>query len=148
MKIMSGGSVLVEQFGARLSYWRMLRGLTQLELADAVDVSATHISSLECGRTCPSLRMVECLLDALNVDIGTFFEGGRMKIIRGGSVIAELRDAPKDFNCTNKAGVISVATPAGAVVIGSYDTARASEIVRSLYMAYFRGDSEFVMPAE
>lgn len=69
-----------------------------------------------------------------------------MKIISGDSVIAELRDAPKDFDCTNKAGVISVATPTGAVIIGSYDTARASEIVRSLYTAYFNGDSTFVMP--
>ena len=140
--------MLVEQFGARLKYWRTSRGLTQLELADATDFSNKHISDWECGKTCPNLRTVERLLDALNVDIGTFFKGGRMKIMSGGSVIVELRDAPKDFNCTNKAGVISVATPAGAVVIGSYDTARASEIVRSLYMAYFRGDSEFVMPAE
>ncbi len=69
-----------------------------------------------------------------------------MKIISGDSVIAELADTPKDFDCANKAGVISLSTPTGAVVIGTYDTARASEIVRSLYTAYFRGDSTFVMP--
>ena len=43
---------------ALLRYWRGLRGMSQLDLATAADVSSRHISFLETGRANPSRDMV------------------------------------------------------------------------------------------
>lgn len=45
-------------FPALLRYWRGLRGLSQLDLAGAADVSPKHVSFLETGRSKPSRDMV------------------------------------------------------------------------------------------
>ncbi len=45
-------------FPALLKHWRRSRGLSQLDLAIASDVSARHISFLETGRSNPSPEMV------------------------------------------------------------------------------------------
>ncbi len=45
-------------FPAMLRYWRRQRGLSQLDLALAADVSARHVSFLETGRSRPSPEMV------------------------------------------------------------------------------------------
>jgi transcriptional regulator with XRE-family HTH domain len=64
-------------FPALLKYWRGRRGLSQLELGLAADVSARHISFLESGRARPSTEMVLCLFHALNVPLGAQNEGLR-----------------------------------------------------------------------
>jgi transcriptional regulator with XRE-family HTH domain len=46
------------EFAARLRWWRERRGLSQLELAHAADVSQRHLSFLELQRTRPSRDMV------------------------------------------------------------------------------------------
>lgn len=56
-------------FPALLRHWRGHRGLSQLDLALAADVSARHISFLESGRARPSAEMVLRLLHALNVPL-------------------------------------------------------------------------------
>lgn len=66
--------MLTEQFGARLKYWRTSRGLSQERLAEAADVCTHYVSALERGIYSPTLKIIERLLEALNVDIGTFFE--------------------------------------------------------------------------
>jgi transcriptional regulator with XRE-family HTH domain len=45
-------------FPALLRHWRTLRGLSQLDLALAADVSARHVSFLETGRAQPSREMI------------------------------------------------------------------------------------------
>lgn len=65
--------MLTEQFGARLKYWRTSRGLTQKQLAKAAGVSYIQIMRYEQGKRYPTLYTVEALLNALNVDIATFF---------------------------------------------------------------------------
>lgn len=45
-------------FPALLRYWRGARGLSQLDLAGAADVSPKHISFMETGRAKPSREMV------------------------------------------------------------------------------------------
>jgi transcriptional regulator with XRE-family HTH domain len=52
-------------FGSRLKGWRQRRGLSQLELAMAAEVSQRHVSFLELGRTAPSREMVLRLAAAL-----------------------------------------------------------------------------------
>ena len=54
---------------ALLKHWRRQRGLSQLDLALAADVSARHVSFLETGRSRPSTEMVLRLAAALDVPL-------------------------------------------------------------------------------
>jgi transcriptional regulator with XRE-family HTH domain len=54
---------------ALLKQWRAQRGLSQLDLALAADVSARHVSFLETGRSMPSPEMVLRLGSALGVPL-------------------------------------------------------------------------------
>ena len=54
-------------FAALLKYWRNHRGMSQLDLSSAADVSARHISFLETGRSNPSMEMVLTLAQTLDV---------------------------------------------------------------------------------
>lgn len=56
-------------FPALLKHWRRQRGLSQLDLALAADVSARHVSFLETGRSRPSADMVVCLASSLGVPL-------------------------------------------------------------------------------
>ena len=56
-------------FAARLKSWRERRGLSQLALAGAADVSQRHLSFLEVGRTSPSRDMVLRLAAALDLPL-------------------------------------------------------------------------------
>lgn len=54
-------------FGEGLRRWRTFRGMSQLDLASAADVSQRHISFLETGRSKPSRDMVLHLARTLEV---------------------------------------------------------------------------------
>ena len=56
-------------FPALLKHWRGRRGLSQLDLAVAADVSSRHVSFLETGRSAPSAEMVLRLATALDVPL-------------------------------------------------------------------------------
>lgn len=56
-------------FPALLKYWRGLRGLSQLDLALAAEVSSRHLSFLETGRAQPSQEMVLLLANTLQVPL-------------------------------------------------------------------------------
>lgn len=56
-------------FAALLKHWRTRRGLSQLDLAIAADVSSRHISFLETGRSSPSAEMVVRLAASLDVSL-------------------------------------------------------------------------------
>jgi transcriptional regulator with XRE-family HTH domain len=56
-------------FADGLRWWRAHRGLSQLDLAGAADVSQRHISFLESGRTKPSREMVLRLAAVLEVPL-------------------------------------------------------------------------------
>jgi transcriptional regulator with XRE-family HTH domain len=56
-------------FPALLKHWRNKRGLSQLDLGVAADVSARHISFLETGRSNPSPEMVLLLGATLGVPL-------------------------------------------------------------------------------
>jgi transcriptional regulator with XRE-family HTH domain len=56
-------------FPALLKYWRGRRGLSQLDLALAAEVSSRHVSFLEIGRAQPSAEMVLRLASALDVPL-------------------------------------------------------------------------------
>jgi len=56
-------------FAARLRAWRQRRGLSQLALALAAEVSQRHVSFLELGRTAPSRAMVLRLATVLEMPL-------------------------------------------------------------------------------
>ena len=56
-------------FAVRLREWRERRGLSQLALALAADVSQRHVSFLELGRSTPSREMVLRLAAALDLPL-------------------------------------------------------------------------------
>ncbi|MFO0549898.1 MAG: helix-turn-helix transcriptional regulator [Polyangiaceae bacterium] len=56
-------------FPALIRHWRARRGLSQLDLALAAEVSARHVSFLETGRAQPSRDMVLRLAAALDVPL-------------------------------------------------------------------------------
>src|SRR5207247_10617521 len=56
-------------FSALLRHWRHARGMSQLDLALAADVSSRHLSFLETGRAQPSREMVLTLADTLAVPL-------------------------------------------------------------------------------
>ena len=59
----------VETAGELLRQWRRRRGLSQLALALAADVSARHVSLVETGRSRPSAEMILRLADQLHVPL-------------------------------------------------------------------------------
>src|SRR4051794_9009189 len=56
-------------FPALIKHWRTRRGLSQLDLALAADVSSRHVSFLETGRAQPSREMILRLGSALDVPL-------------------------------------------------------------------------------
>ena len=55
--------------GLNIAYYRKLRGLTQLQLAELVNVSRTHISNIEAPNmpTSMSLEKLFDIADVLNI---------------------------------------------------------------------------------
>lgn len=59
--------------GLNIAYYRKLRGMTQLELAEAVDISRTHMSNIEAPGMDTSISL-DTLLDiaeALDVPVAS-----------------------------------------------------------------------------
>lgn len=52
---------------------RKLRGLSQTELAERLDIDRTHLSKIENGKTRPSTRLLERIAAALDVTIKDIF---------------------------------------------------------------------------
>lgn len=58
----------VETFGQRIKRERLARGMTQRDLAAAVDVGVPHISKIESGKENPSDDLIEKLAIVLKVE--------------------------------------------------------------------------------
>jgi transcriptional regulator with XRE-family HTH domain len=58
-----------QSFAASLRWWRRHRGLSQLDLAVATEISQRHLSFLELARASPSREMVMRLAAALDVPL-------------------------------------------------------------------------------
>lgn len=62
--------------GLTIAYYRKLRGLTQAELAEATNLSRTHISNIEApnGKTSISLNKLFDIADVLEVPVKHLFD--------------------------------------------------------------------------
>jgi transcriptional regulator with XRE-family HTH domain len=61
--------MIVYTVGELLRQWRQRRGISQLDLAIAADVSARHVSLVETGKSTPSANMILRLADQLHVPL-------------------------------------------------------------------------------
>jgi transcriptional regulator with XRE-family HTH domain len=64
-----GTLLIMHTVGELLRQWRHRRGLSQLDLAIAADVSARHVSLVETGKSRPSADMILRLADQLHVPL-------------------------------------------------------------------------------
>ena len=64
------------QLGLTIAYYRKLRGMTQMQLAEYTNLSRTHISNLEAPNmpTSISLDTLFEIADILDVPVSKFFE--------------------------------------------------------------------------
>lgn len=62
------------QLGLNIAYYRKLRGLSQLQLAELVDISRTHMSRIEIADCAVSLDVVFNICDALSVSPSKLFD--------------------------------------------------------------------------
>ena len=62
--------------GLTIAYYRKLQGYTQIELAEKVNISRTHISNIEApnGTSSVSLNTLFDIADALDVPVKALFE--------------------------------------------------------------------------
>ena len=66
--------MLQKQLGARIANLRRSRGLTQEQLAEAVDRSVEFISLVERGVNAPSVSGLELFAKALKVEVRDLFD--------------------------------------------------------------------------
>jgi len=64
------------ELGLTIAYYRKLKGITQMKLAEAVDLSRTHISNIEAPKvpTSVSLDKLFDIADVLEVSIKDLFD--------------------------------------------------------------------------
>lgn len=62
--------------GLTIAYYRKIRGMTQIELAEAAHISRTHISNIEApnAKTSISINKLFDIADALDVPIKDLFD--------------------------------------------------------------------------
>ncbi|MBV4429538.1 helix-turn-helix domain-containing protein [Clostridium tyrobutyricum] len=62
----------MDNIGEKIKEERIKKGLKQYELAKKAGISNTYLSDLEVGRTAPSIKTLDKLSKALEVDIKIF----------------------------------------------------------------------------
>lgn len=65
-----------QELGQSIAFYRKLKGMTQLQLAEAVNLSRTHISNIEARnvKTSLSLDKLFDIADALDIPVKNLFE--------------------------------------------------------------------------
>jgi transcriptional regulator with XRE-family HTH domain len=103
-----------KRFGLRLKALRKAAGLTQMDLAEAIDRSEDSISQMERGISWPGPETLEVLATALKIHSGAFF------------------DEPKEAR--SKASRLQALTDANILLrrLPDRDLARAVEVLRAM----------------
>lgn len=65
---------LYEQFGLNVVYYRKKKKLTQLQLAELVDVDRSHISAIELGNVGVSMDVIFKLSEVLGIEPKSLFD--------------------------------------------------------------------------
>lgn len=62
------------RIGLNIMYYRKERGWTQMDLAEAVDLSRNHMQRIEAATAVPSLSTLLDIADALEVPVQKLFD--------------------------------------------------------------------------
>ena len=64
------------EIGLKIAYYRKLKGFSQLQLAEKIDVSRTHLSNIEAPNvpTSISLDLLFRISEVLEIEMKHFFE--------------------------------------------------------------------------
>lgn len=62
------------KLGLNINYYRKLAGLSQENVADALEISYAHISKIETAANAPSLDIIFKIADVVGVPVHKFFE--------------------------------------------------------------------------
>lgn len=65
---------LYEKFGLNVVYYRKRKKLTQLQLAEMVDIDRSHISAIELGNVGVSMDVLFSLCEALDIKPKDLFD--------------------------------------------------------------------------
>lgn len=65
-----------QKLGLKIAYYRKRKGLTQMELAECINISRTYISNIEAPKTCvnPTLDVILNIADALDIPVSKLFD--------------------------------------------------------------------------
>ena len=65
---------LEKKFGAKLAYVRKSQKLSQMKLAEKVDMNFNYIGQIERGEANVTIRTIKILADALEVEVHELFD--------------------------------------------------------------------------
>ena len=65
---------LQKKFGAKLAYVRKSKKLSQMKLAEMVDMNFNYIGQIERGEANVTIKTIKVLADALEVEAKSFFD--------------------------------------------------------------------------
>ena len=65
---------LEKRFGAKLAYIRKSKKLSQMKLAEMVDMNFNYIGQIERGEANVTIKTIKVLADALEVEAKSFFD--------------------------------------------------------------------------
>lgn len=65
---------LYEKLGLNIVYYRKRKKLTQLQLAELVDIDRSHVSAIELGNVGASLDVIFKLCEVLDITPKTLFD--------------------------------------------------------------------------
>lgn len=63
-----------KKLGLNIAYYRKEQGLSQMQLADKIDISRTHMSRIENNDCAVSLDVIFRIAKALNIEAARLFE--------------------------------------------------------------------------
>ncbi len=59
----------IRLIGLNIAYYRKLKGISQIELAEKINISRTHMSRIETALCEPPLHVLLDIAEALDIDI-------------------------------------------------------------------------------
>lgn len=74
MAIMNKNLDVEKRFGAKLAYVRKSQKLSQMKLAEIVDMNFNYIGQIERGEANVTIKTMHILADALNVELKDLFD--------------------------------------------------------------------------
>lgn len=64
----------MHSLGLNIAYYRKKKNISQIKLAEMINISRTHISRIETAECAPSLEVIFDICDALEIEPAKLFE--------------------------------------------------------------------------